>query len=120
MTTPTFDSTYAQFISELKMTFPEYATALTLAESVPGAVDRFTEIWRPRVSEVAAKSSAVFANGVELVPGFVMTSRLWSELSTTTHDAIWKYISTLLLLRAPTLTFACSIALWPALLPYRL
>jgi hypothetical protein len=29
-----------------------------------------------------------------------MTTKLWDELSTTTHDAIWKYISTLLLLAA--------------------
>jgi len=100
MTTPTFDSTYAQFLTELKLTFPEYATALTLAESIPGAVDRFTEIWRPLVSDVAAKSSAIFDKGVELVPGFVMTTALWNELSTNTHDAIWKFISTLLLLAA--------------------
>jgi hypothetical protein len=100
MTAPTFDSTYAQFITELKLTFPEFESALTLAESLPGAVDRFTEVWRPRVSAVATKSSDVFKNGVELVPGFVMTAKLWSELSTTTHDAIWKYISTLLLLAA--------------------
>jgi hypothetical protein len=100
MTTPTFDSTYAQFITELKLTFPEFSTALTLAESVPGAAERFTEIWRPRVSAVATKSDKVFSEGVELVPGFVMTAKLWSELSETTHDAIWKYISTLLLLAA--------------------
>lgn len=100
MTSPTFDSTYAQFIGELKLTFPEFLTALTLAESVPGAVDRFTEVWRPRVSDVAAKSSKVFAKGVELVPGFVMTASLWGELSVKTQDAIWKYISTLLLLAA--------------------
>lgn len=100
MTTPTFDSTYAQFLNELKLTFPEYVTALTLAESVPGTAERFTEIWRPRVSAVAAKSDDVFKNGVELVPGFVMTAALWGELSTNTHEAIWKYISTLLLLAA--------------------
>ena len=96
-----FENTYKEFLGELKATFPEYSTALTFAESVPDIAERFTEIWRPRVSAVASMSSSVFdGTGVELVPGFVMTSRLWSEISENTQKAIWKYISTLLLLAA--------------------
>lgn len=98
---PSFASTYAQFLDELKGTFPEYTAALTLAASLPDSMTRFVEVWCSRTSQVAACDASVFeGTGVELVPGFVMTSSLWGELSTNTHAAIWKYLSTLLLLAA--------------------
>jgi hypothetical protein len=103
MTTPVFASVYAQFLDDLKETFPEFSAALTHAGSVPSesAEARFVEVWRTHTSAVAAQDSSLFAGaGVELVPGFVMTSALWSELSAGTHAAIWKYLSTLLLLAA--------------------
>lgn len=99
--TPTFASTYAMFLEDLKGTFPEYTAALTLAGSLPDSLTRFVEVWHDHTESVAAKNGAIFdGRGVELVPGFVMTSALWSELSENTHNAIWKYLSTLLLLAA--------------------
>jgi hypothetical protein len=100
-TAVTFTSTYDQFIDDLKGTFPEYVAALTLAGSLPGRQTRFVEVWKHHTAAVAAKDAHIFDGaGLELVPGFVMTSALWAELSAGTHDAIWKYLSTLLLLAA--------------------
>ena len=101
-TTVTFQSTYAQFLDDLKGTFPEYSAALTLAASLPDLKTRFVEVWRAHTSAIAEKSAAsVFtASGIELVPGFVMTAALWSELGPGTQAAIWKYLSSLLLLAA--------------------
>lgn len=95
-----FEIVYGQFLEELTLTFPEYKPALTLAASVPDASDRFVAVWRPHISEVAAQDNKVFDTGIELVSGFVMTAALWSELSTTTQAAMWKYISSLMLLAA--------------------
>jgi hypothetical protein len=99
--TPTFASTYAMFLEDLKGTFPEFIAALTLAGSLPDSLTRFVEVWHTHTMSVAAKDGSIFGRaGIELVPGFVMTSTLWSELSDNTHNAIWKYLSTLLLLAA--------------------
>jgi hypothetical protein len=99
--TPTFSTTYVQFIDDLKGTFPEYVAALTLAASLPDAQTRFVDVWRVNSAAVAGKDASIFeGSGVELVPGFVMTKALWGELSSGTHAAIWKYLSTLLLLAA--------------------
>jgi hypothetical protein len=98
---PTFVSTYAQFLDDLKGTFPEYTATLLLASSLPDSMTRFVEVWASRTEAVATCDTHVFDGpGVELVPGFVMTSVLWGELSDKTHAAIWKYLSTLLLLAA--------------------
>jgi hypothetical protein len=99
MTAVTFDSTYAQFVSELKGTFPEFAAALS---SVPeGAKAHFVSTWKPHTAAVASQTAGIFAgSGVELVPGVRMTATLWAELSAKTQAAIWKYLSSLLLLAA--------------------
>ena len=98
----TFSTTYEQFLDDLKGTFPEYIAALTLASAIHDVKPRFLEVWREHTANVAAKNTAIFAadGGLELVPGFVMTAALWGELSAATQDAIWKYLSSLLLLAA--------------------
>lgn len=101
MASPTFTSTYAQFLDDLKGTFPEYSAALTLAGSIPDVKPRFVEVWRTHTAAIAEKDAGVFTDaGVELVPGFLMTKKLWAELSAGTQAAIWKYLSSLLLLAA--------------------
>jgi hypothetical protein len=101
MASPSFASTYAQFLDDLKGTFPEYTAALTLAAALPDSMTRFVDVWRTHTAAVASSDASIFdGSGIELVPGFVMTAKLWSELSTTTHAVIWKYLSTLLLLAA--------------------
>jgi hypothetical protein len=98
----TFSTTYEQFLDDLKGTFPEYIAALTLAGAISDVKPRFLEVWREHTANVAAKNAAIFAKegGLELVPGFVMTAALWGELSVATQNAIWKYLSSLLLLAA--------------------
>jgi hypothetical protein len=97
--TATFTSTYAQFLDDLRGTFPEYAAVLVPRED---AQARFVELWGAHTSAVAARDTTLFVApaGIEVVPGLTMTAALWSELSGTTQSAIWKYISTLLLLAA--------------------
>lgn len=98
---PTFDSTFSQFVDDLKGTFPEFSAALTHAASLPDHKDRFVSTWRTHTSDVAACNASIFdGSGIEIVPGFVMTRALWNELSESTHAVIWKYLSSLLLLAA--------------------
>lgn len=99
--TPTFETTYAQFVDDLKGTFPEFSDALIRAVSLPDSKEKFVNIWKSHTSDVAACNASVFdGEGIELVPGFVMKRALWNELSASTHGVIWKYISSLLLLAA--------------------
>jgi hypothetical protein len=95
-----FQKIYNEFLSELILTFPEYKEALTLASSVPDIAERFITVWRPYITNVAAKDSSIFSVGIEIAPGFVLTLTLWNELSNSTQEAIWKYISSLLLCTA--------------------
>lgn len=98
---PTFESTFSQFVDDLKGTFPEFSAALTHAATLPEHKERFIGTWRAHTSDVAARNSSLFdGSGIEIVPGFVMTRALWNELSDSTHAVIWKYLSSLLLLAA--------------------
>jgi len=96
-----FTTMYDQFVNELKATFPEFSSSITEAATLPDIRTRFTEVWRNHTKDVASQNESIFTlTGIEIIPGFVMTSSLWAELSKTTQNAIWKYISSLLLLAA--------------------
>jgi len=96
-----FSTTYTQFLNELKDTFPEFLPAIVAASELSDAQTQFTSLWRPYTADVAAKNTAIFTTaGIGLVPGVTMTAALWSELSPATQNAMWKYISSLLLLAA--------------------
>lgn len=96
-----FAGMYEQFVAELKTTFPEFSSSITEASTLPDVRLRFTEVWRNHTKNVATQNNAIFTpTGIEIIPGFVMTASLWSELSKTTQNAIWKYVSSLLLLAA--------------------
>jgi hypothetical protein len=93
----TFATTYGQFLTELKWTFPEHAATLTAAEACTAA--DFGALWSRHTSTVATQDASIFTvAGIPLVKGFLMTSSLWTELSVATQAAIWKYLSSLLLL----------------------
>lgn len=110
---PTFETTYAQFVDDLKGTFPEFSAALTHAATLPDRKERFVEIWKSHTSDVAACNAAIFDGaGIELIPGFVMKRKLWNELSESTHGVIWKYLSSLLLLAAASSTKEEACGLW--------
>lgn len=95
----TFLSTYAQFLAELGLTFPEYAESIKAAAACTAA--EFGALWTPYTAAVAAQDESIFTEaGIPLVKGVVMTAALWGELGPATRAAIWKYLSSLLLLYA--------------------
>jgi hypothetical protein len=49
---------------------------------------------------VALRDDGFFKQEVEILPGVRMTPKLWSEVSKTTQNAIWNYMSSLILLSA--------------------
>ena len=97
-----FDATFRQFLDELRLTFPEFSSDLDSAQSRSPEENRatFLNIWRIHTSDVVHQKDAVFDKGIEIVPGVCMTKQLWSELSQASQTAIWKYLSSLLLLGA--------------------
>ena len=96
-----FAATYEQFVTELLGTFPEYATALNTAKTNPKARENFLAVWKTHTNNIAVQNDAIFTEaGLELVPGFTMTAKLWSELSDNSRNAIWRYLTSLLLIAA--------------------
>jgi hypothetical protein len=97
-----FESTYSQFVNELKETFPEFTSELDLLKAKPIEENRktFLSVWRTHTSDVAKQNNQIFASGIEIVSGVNMTAKLWGELSANSQSAIWKYLSSLLLLGA--------------------
>jgi len=97
-----FETTFTQFLAELKETFPEFTSELDAAKAKPIEESRkiFTNVWRVHTSDIVNQKAEIFENGLELLPGVNMTKKLWSELSANTQAAIWKYLSSLLLLAA--------------------
>ena len=98
---PTFYSTFLQFCDDLKGTFPELSVSAATALSEDEALRRFRSLWKSRLAAVAARDTGIFGgSGVEVVPGLVITGRLWNEVSKNTHNAIWSYLNSLILLSA--------------------
>ena len=96
-----FAATYVQFVTELLETFPEYAGALNAAKTDPKARENFLAVWKTHTSNIAVQNNSIFTEaGLELVPGFSMTAKLWSELSNNSRNAIWRYLTSLLLIAA--------------------
>ncbi len=99
----TFHSTFTQFVDELESTFPELAEGLKAARAFPedALVKQFQTLFRGKAMLVAMREEAVFTAGpVEILPGVVMTPKLWGEISKNTRKAIWNYLSSLILLSA--------------------
>ena len=96
-----FSATYAQFVTELLETFPEYASALNTAKENPNARENFLAVWKTHTNNIAVQNDSIFTDaGLELVPGFAMTAKLWAELSNNSRNAIWRYLTSLLLIAA--------------------
>lgn len=94
-----FSTTYAQFVDDLIGTFPEFTETLTTAKT--GNEGFYARVWKSHTKDVADQNEAIFGeDGIEVVPGFFMKASLWKELSKPTKAAIWKYLSSLLLLSA--------------------
>ena len=96
-----FSATYVQFVAELLETFPEYAGALNAAKTDSKARENFLAVWKTHTNNIAVQNDSIFTEaGLELVPGFSMTDKLWSELSNNSRTAIWRYLTSLLLIAA--------------------
>jgi aryl-alcohol dehydrogenase-like predicted oxidoreductase len=96
-----FSATYVQFVAELLETFPEYASQLNAAKEDPKARENFLAVWKTHTNNIAVQNDSIFTEaGLELVPGFSMTKKLWSELSNNSRTAIWRYLTSLLLIAA--------------------
>ena len=96
-----FETIYSQFVNELKNTFPEFSSELEKNSTLSLDEKRanFSEVWKLHTNDVAKQNSAIFdEKGIEIIPGIVLTKKLWLELSANTQNAIWKYLSSLLLL----------------------
>lgn len=100
---PTFRSTFLQFCEDLAGTYPELAEAINRCKELEEAEvqKRFSLNWRSHLAAIALRDASVFTKeGIEILPGVQFTKALWSEVSETTHTAIWNYLSSLALLSA--------------------
>jgi len=96
-----FAAVYTQFLDDLVGTFPEYESAIAAARSSESSQATFNAVWKNHTAAVANQDASIFdSTGVELVPGAPLTKKLWKELGTATRAAIWKYLSSLLLVSA--------------------
>jgi hypothetical protein len=96
-----FKSVHTQFLDDLTGTFPEYASAIQAARSSESAQTDFNTVWKNHTAAVANQDASIFEGaGVELVPGAPLTKALWKQCGTETRTAIWKYLSSLLLVSA--------------------
>ena len=94
-----FINTYTQFLDELTATFPEYTEPLRAAKTLPNARSVFLSVWKTHTKEISQQKATIFDGaGLDLAPGVKMTTSLWNELSTNSQAAIWKYLTTLLLI----------------------
>ena len=101
MSAPSFAKTYAEFIEALRGTFPEFTEQLKAAGAAENAEEQFKELWKSDTAAIASHNAKVFdGEGHALVPGVCMTAKLWGEISENTRNAIWKFLSSLLLLAA--------------------
>lgn len=96
---PSFEQTYGEFLVDLENTFPEHKDTFVKLHNV-NSLNHFVGVWRPLTQAVASQDESIFKDGVELCAGFSMNTLLWNQLSKNTQNAIWKYLSTLMLLAA--------------------
>ncbi len=100
---PTFESTLWQFCTDLSGTFPELTEAIQTLKSRPSddIQKEFSNLWKQNLAGIALRDASIFTSqDREVLPGVILTSALWSEVSETTHNAIWNYLSSLALLSA--------------------
>ena len=102
MATPTFQSTFTQFAEDLEGTYPELATALAACKALSQdeLLKKYRDLYKGKAMMVAMHENALFAAGHEILPGVVITAKLWKEVSKMTQTAMWNYMSSLILLSA--------------------
>jgi hypothetical protein len=100
-TGPTFHSTFIQFCDDLAGTFPELSVSKSRELNAEESLKFFRVLWKNSVGSIAIRDTTIFSDsGIEIVPGVVITKSLWNEVTENTHNAIWNYLSSLVLLSA--------------------
>ena len=97
MSASVFTKTLTSFCEEMRLTLPELSASIDRAASMTPA--EFITSWLPNLAVLKSRDAdSLFTkcNGVLLAP-VKLTRNLWSELSETTHAALWKYLRTLAL-----------------------
>jgi hypothetical protein len=93
---PPFYKTLAAFCNELKLTFPELTPQVDRAASQTPQV--FWRSWKSYINILATRDfDMLTADRRGIIMGaVVITPALWEEVSPATHDAIWRYLRTML------------------------
>jgi hypothetical protein len=102
MATPTFQSTFAQFVEDLEGTYPELGPAIAACKALPEEelLKKYRDLYKGKAMLVAMREQTLFTAGHEVLPGVVITAKLWKEVSKMTQTAMWNYMSSLILLSA--------------------
>lgn len=93
----TFAKSLLEFCEDLRLSFPEMVSQIDRVSSMSPA--DFLKSWRPYLSLLKTKDvQQLFQKrGGSLLGGVSLSKKLWSELSDTTHTAIWKHLRSLAL-----------------------
>ncbi len=86
-----------EFCEDLRLSFPEMATNIDRVSSMSPA--DYLKSWRPYLGLLKTKDvQQLFQKrGGSLIGGVSLSKKLWTELSETTHTAIWKHLRSLAL-----------------------
>jgi hypothetical protein len=87
----------AEFCEDLRLSFPEMAASIDRVASMSPA--DYLKSWRPHLGLLKTKDvQQLFQKrGGSLLGGISLSKKLWTELSETTHTAIWKHLRSLTL-----------------------
>jgi hypothetical protein len=99
MSSPSFHTLFLQFCDDLKGTFPELSFSKCRSLTAEEAQAQFHALWKNHQDAIRTRDASLFTQeGMEVLPGILITKKLWKEVSETTHNAIWNYISSLMLI----------------------
>lgn len=93
----TFAKSLLEFCEDLRLSFPEMAANIDRVSSMSPA--DYLKSWRPHLGLLKTKDvQQLFQKrGGSLLGGVSLSKKLWTELSETTHRAIWKHLRSLTL-----------------------
>jgi hypothetical protein len=96
---PSFHTLFLQFCEDLKGTFPELSFSKCRSLTAEEAQAQFHALWKSHQEAIRTRDASIFTEeGIEVLPGVVLTKKLWKEVGDSTHTAIWNYLSSLTLI----------------------
>jgi hypothetical protein len=92
-----FTKALTEFCDDLRLSLPELASNIDRVSNMN--VADFLKSWRPHIDILKSRDiNQLFQKrGGSLLGGVSISKKLWTELSSTTHAAIWKHLRTILL-----------------------